>query len=237
MFALEKDMTPIVTNNAIRLTQITNSLKSAVALELPVKYRMIDIAIAYELPDNLNNTTDLKPFKYLNGCGIGILSLFVSYPKVSLQKMRSELLLEIDVLEKYIQKFLRNNLIIQISKQTYAATEWKFHYNNLGLISIELKLNNWKEALEQAEFNLQFSDFSFVALDKSRIINSKEMLPFFKEKNIGLLSVSCEGTVETLFTPKKNRKFNRQLYVSQRIKLMQDLVSNQKWKMLEGATM
>lgn len=233
MFALEKQMTPIVANSLGRLSTVLSKPltkpNAVVALELPVKYRMIDIAIAYALPDSFNNQNNLLPFKYLNGYGIGILSLFCVYSKVSIQKMKNELLLEKDIIEKYINKFLRSNLIVQVSKQTYKATEWK-SLQKLGLISIELKLCNWKEALEQAEFNLAFSDFSFVALDRSRITNSKEIIPFFKEKNIGLLTVSNNGEMEPLFIPKKNLNYDKQLYVAQRIKIMQDLVLQQKWQ-------
>lgn len=233
MFALEKHMTPIITNGLRRLSvALSESIEgptAALALELPVKYRMIDVAIAYALPMSItNDLATLKCFKYLNGFSIGILSQFWLYKKVSIQKLQKELFLDMDIIEKYIQKLLKDNLITQISKNTYSATECK-SLKELGLISIEVKLCNWREALEQAEFNLLFSDFSFVALDKSRIPKNVDITPFFKEKNIGLLIVSTNGEIDPIFIPCKNKRYDKELYISQRIKIIQDLVLQQKW--------
>ncbi|SEJ54879.1 hypothetical protein SAMN05660742_11035 [Propionispira arboris] len=237
MFVLEKQMTPILTNSlkhlSAALSESIECSSSALALEFPVKYRIIDVAIAYALPDFLtNDISTLKCFKYLNGFSIGILSQFWLYNKVSIQKLQNELFLDQKVIEKYVSKLLKCNLITQVSKNSYTATELK-SLKELGLISIELKLYNWKEALEQAEFNLLFSDFSFVALDKSRISDKNDILPFFKKKNIGLLVVSNNGAIEPLFTPKKNKKYDKNLYVSQRIKIIQGLALQQKWHTIQ----
>lgn len=233
MFLLEKHMTPVLTDRLDQLSSIIREpldIHTAVlALELPVKYRMVDIAIAYSFPCTFPiDITSLKCFKYLNSFSISILSFFWLYKRVSLQKLQRELFLENDLIKKYIHRFLKYNLITQVSRNTYTANQ--FHsLRELRLISIELKLLNWKEALEQAEFNLQFSDFSFVALDKSRVANYNDMLPFFKKKNIGLLALSTDGEIDPIFVPKKNKNYDKALYITQRIKIIQDLVLQQKW--------
>jgi len=237
MFALEKDMTPVVAHSMQQLSTIlSESIEkfnaSALALELPVKYRIVDVVIAYSLPDSIpKDLSGLGGFKYLNGFAIGILSMFLVYKKVSTRRLKNELFLELDVIETYINKLLRYNLITQVSRNTYEATSWK-SLSTLGLISIELKLCNWKEAMEQAEFNLSFSDYSFVALDKARISSSEEILPYFKQRNIGLLAVCDNGEIESIYIPQKNKNFDRRTYMAQRIKIIQDLALKQKWKQL-----
>ncbi|AFQ46248.1 PCI domain-containing protein [Desulfosporosinus meridiei] len=231
MFELEKEMTPVVTNNlGIFSQRIANHENLALTYELPVKYRLIDMAIAYALPDGyFNNVESYSPLKYINNILMEILSIFYLYPQVTIKRLQKELFMNPDELEKLLYKLIKHKLIKQVSRMSYQINDL-VKIDSLGMISIELKLCNWREALGQAEYNLMFSDYSYVALDKARIPNNGvDLIPFFNSRNIGLLSVSDDGNIELLFNPKKNRKIDKRLYTMQRLKILQSIISSQKW--------
>lgn len=231
MFGLEKDMAPVITSNLETISDaISTKPGIALAYELPVKYRFIDIAIVYALPERYWERIELyKSLTNINGILIEILSVICSYPKITLNRLQKELFMDYEEIKGHLNKLMKYNLIQQVSKTSYKATGWA-DLGNLGIISIELKLCNWKEALEQAEYNLLFSDFSYVALDKSRISNRQDLLTYFQRKNIGLLSVNENGEIEPLLTPKRNKRFDKRLYIAQRIKILQDMLLKQKWQ-------
>ncbi len=66
---------------------------------------------------------------------------------------------------------------------------------NKKLISIEVKINNWKKALQQAYANLYVFDYSYVAIWHKTIPNIDTDI--FKNLGIGILEVngSCEEIV------------------------------------------
>ena len=67
---------------------------------------------------------------------------------------------------------------------------------NRRLISIEVKINNWKKALQQAYSNLYVFDYSYVALWHKTVPNVD--LKIFKELGIGILEVneSCNEVIK-----------------------------------------
>jgi len=68
------------------------------------------------------------------------------------------------------------------------------------VISVEVKLYRWKEALDQARKYKQFSDRTFVAMDKSRIPSSLEAIKAFRKLHVGLCAVS-EETIDWIVPP------------------------------------
>lgn len=68
-------------------------------------------------------------------------------------------------------------------------------------IAIELKLSNWRRAVEQAYRYKAFSDFVFVCIDAARIQPALMNLDYFKMARIGLLSFSVGGKLELLHNP------------------------------------
>lgn len=228
MFGLEKDMTPVITSNLVTISDaISTEPEIAFAYELPVKYRLIDIAVVYALPER-ERIESFKSLTNINGILIDVLSVICSYPQVTINRLKKELFMGHEEVQIHLNKLIKYNLVQQVSRLSYQATEW-VDLRNLGIISIELKLCNWKEALEQAEYNLLFSDFSYVALDKARI-TEKNLISHFKGRNVGLLSVNGNGEIEPLLTPKKNKKFDKRMYIAQRIRILQDMISKQKWQ-------
>lgn len=78
-------------------------------------------------------------------------------------------------------------------------------------IAIEAKMEKWKSGLLQAQRYLSFADFSYLALPQNAVRNVD--LELFKEKGIGLLSVTEKGLEEAL-SPRKSEIFEyKQKYI------------------------
>jgi hypothetical protein len=65
------------------------------------------------------------------------------------------------------------------------------------IVTIEVKVKNWKDAVTQAARNLIFSHRSFVALPELLALRVR-LEPAFKQFGVGLLSVMDDGTISTL---------------------------------------
>lgn len=72
---------------------------------------------------------------------------------------------------------------------------------NQKMISIEVKVSNWKKALQQAYANLYVFDYSYVALWHKTIPNVDQTL--FKKLGIGILEVN--GSCEELMKAKRSK--------------------------------
>lgn len=74
--------------------------------------------------------------------------------------------------------------------------------------SVELKLKNWKTALEQATRGKSFSDYQFVALDEENILRAQENIEIFREKEIGLMEISSNGDYHVYYHPEKQNPYS-----------------------------
>lgn len=68
-------------------------------------------------------------------------------------------------------------------------------------VAIELKLSNWKRAIEQAYRYKAFADLSLVVIDASRIKPVLDHIDYFKKSRIGLVSFSVNGDLDEIFLP------------------------------------
>lgn len=59
--------------------------------------------------------------------------------------------------------------------------------------SIELKLKNWKKALEQAIRGKSFADYQFVALPSENVLRAVDHIEDFEEHSVGLIEISRDG--------------------------------------------
>lgn len=74
--------------------------------------------------------------------------------------------------------------------------------------SVELKLKNWKTALEQATRGKAFSDYQFVALPEENILRAQENIEVFREKEIGLIEISSNGDQHVHYHPEKQNPYS-----------------------------
>lgn len=238
-FLLEKNMAPILEHNIQKLLKkVLHSNKNWEAFigkEVPVQYRVIDMAIVISDENSLNtfeNKDFLKPFKYLNSTALDILSLFCVFKEVTISRIVKNLYISPDILKEYLNKLVSLNLIEQISKLKYKATEW-INLIPKKMVSIEMKLSNWQEALDQAIFNRKFSEYSFVAIDEDRIPKDKDIVKVFVENDIGLISVNSTGKIHISNLPTLNKTKNCHLSSFQKLKIIKDIVNDNKWEKIQ----
>lgn len=174
-----------------------------------------------DLVNNINNYLEKKGMLYSNELrmGIGISDITVNIganrrmeilddyflvsilayiderKKVTFHQIQNKFMLGTKKTKQYVFKLAKlslvkiKNVVIEILKNILSI--------NLGTnISIEAKLNNWKQACLQAQRYLCFSDFSFVALPEGTIKNVDSKM--FLDSGIGLLSVSRKSIIEVI---------------------------------------
>ncbi len=95
--------------------------------------------------------------------------------------------------------FAENFFYYEVPIGTWATSRKRIDMvtlKNKNLVSIEVKINNWKKALQQAYANLYVFDYSYVALWHKTIPNIDTDI--FKNLGIGILEVngSCEEIVK-----------------------------------------
>lgn len=83
---------------------------------------------------------------------------------------------------------------------------------NKKIITIELKLKNWKRALAQAYKYKSFSDISYVCMDECNIDSVLKHLDMFKKYNIGLITISKNKKVNIIFKPEATKPYSKDLY-------------------------
>ena len=80
------------------------------------------------------------------------------------------------------------------------------------IITIELKLKNWKRALAQAYKYKSFSDISYVCMDESNINSVLKHVDMFKKYNIGLITISKNKKVKIFYKPNIAEPYVKDLY-------------------------
>lgn len=83
---------------------------------------------------------------------------------------------------------------------------------NKKIITIELKLKNWKRALAQAYKYKSFSDISYVCMDESNIDSVLKHLDMFEKYNIGLITISKNKKATIVHKPNATEPYAKNLY-------------------------
>ena len=117
---------------------------------------------------------------------------------------------------------LRLENIIAINNDNVSLKRKIFGLNLGKTISIEAKIKDWKNGILQAERYLMFSDYSYLALPKSRIKNVD--VSYLNASGIGLLAVDSDGNIEEIVSPEKSQECEyKQKYI-----LTTTILSNNK---------
>lgn len=117
---------------------------------------------------------------------------------------------------------LRLENIIAINNDNVSLKRKIFGLNLGKTISIEAKIKDWKNGILQAERYLMFSDYSYLALPKSRIKNVD--VSYLNVSGIGLLAVDSDGNIEEIVSPEKSQECEyKQKYI-----LTTTILSNNK---------
>ncbi len=108
---------------------------------------------------------------------------------------------------KYLKIFSKKHIKILKEKRgifgipDYIIME-KLIDNETLIVSLELKLNNWKKALTQAFKYRCFSNLAFVIIDADNIHAAIRNKSLFERYNIGLSSFDKNGTLVNHYSPK-----------------------------------
>ena len=78
---------------------------------------------------------------------------------------------------------------------------------NTKIITIEVKLKNWKRALQQAYKYRSFSDVAFICMDEKNVKQALDNLDLFKKCNIGLLTINSKNKIKIYFEPTMDHAF------------------------------
>lgn len=79
--------------------------------------------------------------------------------------------------------------------------------NTYYSISFEMKLRNWKRALNQAYRYKSFSEYAYVVMDDKFVEPALRNLDKFKKSNVGLVSIN-NGRVSRHFIPVKDEPYH-----------------------------
>lgn len=74
--------------------------------------------------------------------------------------------------------------------------------------SIELKLENWKKALEQAVRGKSFADYQYVVLDESNILRAINHMGEFEDYGVGLMEIDETGEYHIHYKPDKESPYS-----------------------------
>ncbi len=83
--------------------------------------------------------------------------------------------------------------------------------NNKKIITIEVKLKNWKRALQQAYKYRSFSDMAYICMDEKNIKPALENIELFEKSNIGLISMNKKGKIKIHHKPKMKEAYIKEL--------------------------
>ena len=78
---------------------------------------------------------------------------------------------------------------------------------NTKIITIEVKLKNWKRALQQAYKYRSFSDVAYICMDEKNVKPALENLELFKKCNIGLLAIDSKNKIKIYYEPTMDHAF------------------------------
>lgn len=121
-----------------------------------------------------------------------------------------DLKIESDVLQKEFKKFLKfleREGYINIKENKIEVIK-KVRFATKNIVAIEAKLSDWRAGLEQAITYKVYSDYVYVAMEKTYFKNVDVEL--FKEKNVGLILVE-KGKMTKKVTPKKEKNNNLEI--------------------------
>ena len=107
---------------------------------------------------------------------------------------------------RQIQEYVEANFLKPIGSDQFKLLR---NYEPVinGVVSIEAKLSNWKQAMSQALRYRRFSDYVFVLLDDDRAEPAIDKLYQFEEWNVGLATMSdSSDTVSFYHVPERITK-------------------------------
>ena len=116
--------------------------------------------------------------------------------EVSMAKLSKKFGLSYNYLKNKIIKHLERGNYVKYCRENYLVKLNGFHPYSDEIITVEAKISKWRKAGEQAIRHQQFSNKSYVALDKRYLHRALKFISSFEDERIGILSVDENEQVE-----------------------------------------
>lgn len=166
--------------------------------EWALGHRIADVAI-YSLEPLPASHALLHQLTKLGTPELLVLSHFLNKPK-SLVELRQEVFMREGELDKVVSRLASAGLIRLENTGRLAPSEW-VQWIPKDLHFIEAKIEDWREAIEQARYYQSYGDSASVALPAS-FSDRADVIEACKRAGVGLILVGAQNTTQTVLSPK-----------------------------------
>lgn len=108
--------------------------------------------------------------------------------------------------QKTIDWLIDNNFVVQEGDQIRTKPYLRRHITTS--IAVELKLEKWQKAFQQALQGRAYSEYQYVVLDHNHVNRAVNEIGLFKKHEVGLISVTEDGDYELHYEPEKQTPFS-----------------------------
>ncbi len=206
MFKTEKHLSKVI-KKVLRekptiLFDKANSHETFMAEEMSLGHGVADLVISFHKKVN-------KRTKALSLHDINILGVVQRRNRVSIAEIAASTRTPSDKIKKSID-ILAQQKLIQVDAEWISLHRQYVNYQK-ETIAIEVKLKNWRRALEQAYRYRSFAYNAYVFLDEKHICPALRNINQFTQYNIGLASVSKFGAIDIHHKPERENPFDERL--------------------------
>lgn len=183
--------------------------------EVSLGYGIADIVIS-DL--KTSNYQDLKTEESLDKLDINIYSIILKSNQLTAADIINITRCSKPTISKSLVKLLNCGYILKDENRFISNKSYELPFRNN--FAIEAKLKNWKRALKQAYRYKWFAEYSFVVLDTHHSKAAVNNIGFFVKYNVGLASISTDGTLQRHFNPTRQQPFDlkMQILFSEKVK-------------------
>jgi predicted transcriptional regulator len=140
---------------------------------------------------------------------INILQLIQKEQELSFKQIISQVNSSPYKVKKTIQKLVLEKMVLWEDDCVRVYRGYENYQKET--VAIEVKLKNWRRALEQAYRYRSFAYYSYVFLDERFVDSAIKNKKLFLQYNIGLASVSKNKGINILFKPAKGNPFDSKM--------------------------
>ena len=203
MFRTEKHLADKIkielSRNPSLLLKMKGNLNPIVFEELNIGHGIADLVISF-CKKIRKRTESLNLFE------INLLKIIQNIHLIHILDLQDIVKTKNSKLNKAIDKLEKEGFISFDNGEVCLINEYENYLAEA--MAIEVKLKNWKRALEQAYRYRSFAYQSYVFMDQKYIAPAIKNKELFLKYNVGLAGVSPNGDIEIIYTPVKGNPFD-----------------------------
>lgn len=222
MFENEQSLVEEIVNalefGDLKLPKRTKKSNMKVLREVNLGYGIADLVVAsYGNVDGSRKT-------FLNSTQIKILKIIEKNPGIQVSKIIDK--------TKESSKIINNSLDVLASENFIQISADGINLNSkyvptlTNAVALEAKLKNWKRALKQAYRYKWFSDWSYVCLPSSNIKPATMNIEYFKQLQVGLISVSKDNGYNIIYNPRHTKPICAEMNILLNERLLNTIYSS-----------